>query len=250
MPDRKSFFIRSKGPSSQPVEKALQWLLKYPAEKGFIAVMVYANLRGTISSVLGDAAVETLIKTGRLMLSGKEILLVTDRKPIYSGNNFPLVAFYPNTKFLDKLDSLPNVSAMLVVPWIMKEVEPWIKTWNAMELGRQHKKKVPSLVRNKVVEQSLKDLTACVNVSTGIIHPLDRSRAIQTFKILRDGGEMFTSDEVKACLIAEGGWRAIHAQKVAEVAQKVLEGKKLRTGSHAWRKDILKIWREKAAKNS
>lgn len=250
MPNRKSFFIRSEGPSSQAVQKALQWLLKYPTEKGFIAVMVYGNLRGTISSVLGNAAVKTLIKTGSLVLSGKEILLVTERKPVYSGNNFPLVAFYPNTKFLDKLDSIPNVSAMLVVPWIMKEVELWIRTWNAVELGTQQKKKVPSLVRNKVVEQALKDLTACVNVSTGIIHPLDRSRAIQTFKILRDGGETFTPHEVKAWLIAEGGWKATHAQEVAEVAQKVLEGKRLRTGSPAWRKDILKIWREKATKNS
>ena len=250
MSKRESFFIDSEGSSSDSVKKAFQWLVKYPSERGFLAVMVYGNLEGVISDVLGDKAVKTLIQTGSLVWSGKEILLITKRKPIYSGKNLPIVVFFPTSKFLDEIDSIPNVSAMLVVPWTMKEVELWIKTWNAVELGKQRKKKAPSLVRNKVVEQALKDLTACVNVSTGIIHPLDRSRAIQTFEILRDAGEMFTPDEVKAWLIAEGCWKTTHAQEVAEVARKVLDRRRLRRGHRAWRKGILKIWREEATKSS
>ena len=249
MSKRESLFIYSEGPSSNSVKKAFEWLVKYPSEKGFLAVMGYGNLRGAISDVLGDKAVKTLIKKGSLVLSGKEILLITKRKPTYSGDNLPLVVFFPTSKFLDEMDSIPNVSAMLVVPWIMKEVEPWIRTWNATELGAKKKKVVPTLVKNKVVEQALKSLTACVNVSTGITHPRDKDRAVQTFIILRDGGEMFTPDEIKAWLIAKGGWKATDAQEVAEVAQKVLDRRRLRRGRPTWRKGILKIWRKEAAKS-
>jgi hypothetical protein len=248
MSKRKSFFIRSEGPSFDSVKKAFEWLKRYPSERGFIAVMGYGNLNGVISDVIGEEAVKSLKRTGSCFLQGKELLLVTERKPIYSGDNLPIVVFFPTTKFLDQMDSIPNISAILVVPWIMKEVELWIKTWNATELGKPKQKKKP-LISNKVVEQALRSLTLSVNVSTGITHPLDRSRAIQTFEILRDAGEMFSPDEVKAWLIAEGGWKATHAQEVAEIAQKVLEGKRLRKGAPAWRKDILKIWREEAAKS-
>ena len=249
MSKRELLFIYSEGASSNSVKKAFEWLVKYPSERGFIAVMGYGNLKGAISDVLGDKAVKTLIKTGSLVLFGKEILLVTERKPIYSGKNLPIVVFFPTSKFLDKMDSISDVSAMLVVPWNMKEVELWIRTWNATELGKQKQQKKP-LVSNKVVEQALRSLTSLVNVSTGIVHPRDRSRAIQTFEILRDAGEVFTPDEVKAWLIAEGGWKATHAQEVAEVAQKVLDRRRLRKGRPAWRKDILKIWREEASKSS
>ena len=86
-----------------------------------------------------------------------------------------------------------------------------------------------------------------MNVSTGITHPSDRKLAIQIFEILRDGGEEFSPDEVKAWLIAEGGWKASDAQKVAEVAERVLNRKRLRKGPPIYEKDILRKWRESAS---
>jgi hypothetical protein len=43
-------------------------------------------------------------------------------------------------------------------------------------------------------------------------------------------GESFTPEDVKAWLIREGGWNACHAQDAADLAQKVLEHKKLQKG--------------------
>jgi hypothetical protein len=250
MSTRECFFIRSEGPSSQAVREALRWLLRYPKEKCFLAVIAYGNLRGIISDVIGADNVKVLTRTGRLNLSNKEIVLVTERKPIYDGENSPLVVFYPNRKFLDELDSVRNLSAMLVVPWTMSEVELWIRTRNATELGKPKQVNVPPFVKNKVVEQALNGLTARVNVSTGVSHPRDREAAIQTFQILRNGGEMFTPEEVKAWLIAKGGWRATDAQEVAEIARQVLEGRKLRRGDPSWREDILEMWRKDAEKSA
>lgn len=242
----KSFFVRSEGPNTQSVQKAIEWLLGYPSTKGFLAVMGYGNLEGAISDVLGEGAVKSLIETGIIKLNNKEIRLVTERKLIYLGGDQPLVAFFPTADFLDKLQSIHNIAAMLVVPWTMKEVEPWIRTWNATEPGVQQGAKPPQLIQNKVVVEALKSLTVSVNVSTGITHPLDKETAIQTFMILRDAREVFNPDDVKAWLIRDGGWKATDAQEVSELAQKVLERRRLRKGSPHWRKDILKIWREEA----
>ncbi len=102
------------------------------------------------------------------------------------------------------------------------------------------------LIPNRVVIQALNDLSAYVNKSTGITHPLDRDAAIETFMILRDGREDFNPKEVKAFLISDG-WAIDDAKDVAKLAQKVLDGKKLslQYGGH-YRPDILEIWRKEA----
>lgn len=135
---------------------------------------------------------------------------------------------------------------MLVVPWIPDEVETWINARGAIELGAPITESSGPVVESKVVETALRGLTAVVNVSTGISHPSDRASAVQLFEILRDAGEPFTPNEVKAWLIGKGGWKATHAQDVAEVAQKVLQSRKLISGSRRWRLDILDIWRKES----
>jgi len=251
MPKRRlSFYIHSEGASADSVRQALEWLISYPnKERGYIAVMSTKNLDGVISGVLEDlhpSIVKTLKTKGSVRLGGKDISLVTMRKPIQSGNGLPMVVFFPSRDFLDQIDDIPDIEAVLVVPWNMKEIELWIRTWNATELGKQEKQAEP-LIRNKVVEQALRYLTTRVNVSTGITHPLDSSLAIQIFETLRDAGEEFAPDEVKAWLIAEGGWKASDAQKVADLAKQVLNRKRLRKGPYNLEKDILRKWRESAS---
>jgi len=246
MSSREAFFVNSEGPDDTAALKAFQWLLKRSESNCFLAVNVYGNLGGVISGVLGDEAIKVLKKTGTLRLKNKNIILVTERNFIYDGKNSPLLGFYPTRSFLDKLDSIQNLSAILILPWIMKNIEPWIRTRNAVDLETQQRVEEPRLIDNKVVVQALKSLTATVNVSTGITHPLDKEAAVQTFTILRDAGESFNPADVKAWLIRFGKWNATDAQEVAAVAQKVLDRRRLRKGRPHWRKDILKIWREEA----
>jgi len=248
MTERKSYFIRSSGPSDEAVRKAFRWLI--PKKKVFLAVLGYGNLEGVVSDVIGQHIVKRLQKDSKVVLSGTEVVLVTERKLIYDAGSAPIVSIYPTSKFLDQLDSIRNVSEILVVPWNFEEVEPWIRTWNATELGAAPQVRPSPLVSNTVVQQALRSLTAIVNVSTGISHPRDRTTAIQTFEILRDAGETFTPGEVKAWLIAEGGWKATDAQEVAEVAQKVLEYRRLKKVGPVWRSNILEIWREEAKKSA
>jgi hypothetical protein len=247
-PGKLCYFIRSDGPEPESVRKAFSWLLQSAKPRGFVAVHVYANLDGMIRETIGDAVVKALRTRGRIVVQGSEIVLLTEHKLVYNGQNSPLLAFYPNPKFLDELDSIPSISAMLVVPWNFSEVEPWIRARSASELGVPSVTPTGPSVQSRVVEQALKGLTLRVNLSTGISHPRDHAAAVQMFEILKRAGESFSPDEVKAWLIGKGGWKATHAQDVAEVAQKVLEGRRLRTAMPAWAPNILEIWRQDAEK--
>lgn len=134
---------------------------------------------------------------------------------------------------------------MLVVPWIFNEIELWIKTHNANELGAEIKQEA-ELIENNVVVEALKSLVTAINISTGITHPSDRERAIWTFTIIRDAGEYYKPENVKAWLIRYGGLKATDAEKIRELAEKVLERRRLRKGRRPWRRNILKYWRERA----
>ena len=246
--NRDTYFIRAQGSNIEVAEKAIKWLVEYSHGKAFLAVAGYRNLEGIITKALGETVIKNLKKNDKSIVFGTQIFLVTDRKPIYNAQNSPMVAFYPTSKFLDKLDSIDNISAILVVPRIFEEIEPWIATWNATELGFPPRERERPLIRNKVVEAALKSLTARVNLSTGIIHPSDRESAIQTFEILRNGDEIFSPEEVKTWLVAQGGWKATRAQEAVDVARAVLEGKKLRRGAPTWKENILEIWRKDALK--
>jgi hypothetical protein len=247
MSTRPSYFVRSEGPDPESVKKAFSWLVKNSKPRGFLAVHGYGNLEGVIQDVIGDAAVKAL-RAGRLTISSAVIELVTERKLIYDARNSPLAAFYPNSRFLDQLDSIANISVMLVVPWNFAEVEPWIRARSAIELGAPVTEQTGPTLQSRVVERALESLTAVVNLSTGITDPRDRASAVQIFEILRNGGEPFTPEAVKTWLVSKEGWKATHAQEVAEVAKKVLEGRRLKSGTHRWRPDILKIWRAEAQK--
>jgi hypothetical protein len=228
------------------VVKAFSWLLTNSKPLGFIAVHGFGNLDGVIREVIGDATVKNLRRQGKVIVSGVEVSLITERKLIYDGKNSPMVAFYPDSKFLDEIDSIPNISAMLVVPWLFKEVEPWIRAWNASELGQPPTTPKSALLQSKIVEQALKGLTSTVNLSTGISHPSDRDAAIQMFEILKAAGEPFSPDEIKAWLVGKGGWKATDAQEVADIAQKVIEGRRLKTDTRVWAHNILEIWEKDA----
>lgn len=171
--------------------------------------------------------------------------MITQKRKIWSGNGRPILAFYPSSKFLDVLDSIPDVSALCVVPWMKPEVEPWMITHNAQSVNGEKSQPIKT-IENGVVVEALKTLTALANVSTGISHPSDRETVVQIFIKLRDAGECYNPEEVKNWLI-RNGWKATDAQEVADISQKILERKPLRRGKNKFRRGIVNRWRKAVA---
>lgn len=158
----------------------------------------------------------------------------------FRGARVVLAVWLPE-KDLDKVDGLPGVEAICVVPWLRDEIESWRKARQAIDLLGSQPTESPTL-SDPVVEAAMRSLTGSVNVSTGLLHPMDRPKAIHAFRILKAGGHTWDPQSVKAWAMANG-WPARHADHLAEIARGVLEGKAYKAGRNAWAVDILAQWR-------
>ncbi|MBN8758838.1 MAG: hypothetical protein J0I94_00285 [Thiobacillus sp.] len=76
---------------------------------------------------------------------------------------------------------------------------------------------------SELLKLSIEKLSNIVNLSTGLAHPLDKSRAQELFIALRDEGESLTYEKVRGLAIANH-WPDRHADSLAELAQHIGSG--------------------------
>jgi hypothetical protein len=253
---RSSLYIKTHGVDEAAISAGLAWLLDLARKDSskrlaLLAVPVKSNLRGAVSSVIGETSTRALQQGKKLTISSTvQVSLLTERERIYSWSG-PVLAIYPTKRLLDIVDGLIGITDVLVIPWTLDEVQYWIDTWSAIELGpgiEYKPSKLPPSALNPIVEAALESLTNRVNLSTGILHPLDRAAAIELFRILRGAGITYDPGQVRAWLVSRGRWNPRDADDVAEVASGILAGKRLRGGSGSWSDKILEMWRDRAEK--
>ncbi len=257
MTEGRKLYIPSYGPAAEPIKKAFYWLLdtavREGRERAYLAAPTLHNLDGAISEALGEDLVKLLQrdKSITVTLEGASLNLdlLTERIDSDSIHKGPALVFYPNARLLEKMDDHYGITDVLVVPWIMQDIQEWIETWNAQELGMEHRQVDEPAFSDPVVEAALKSLTIRVNLSTGLGHPSDRDAAIWLFRNLKRENIRYNPIEIKGWLVRHG-WRTRHANKVKEVAEKIQNGKRLRTyhKSDVWVENIIEIWREDASK--
>ena len=76
---------------------------------------------------------------------------------------------------------------------------------------------------NPILRKAIESLSHVVNVSTGLAHPLDDSRAKEIFKALRKQGIPINQDDVYSAAIANA-WPEQHAKTLSELASKIGNG--------------------------
>ena len=257
MTTRRKLYITSHGPKEEPIKKGFFWLLdaavRGSRERAYLVAPTLQTLDGVISNALDEDLIKRLKRDKSVPISfdGASLTLsvLTDRIDFYSPHQGPALVMYPNARLLEKLDDHYGITDILVVPWIMKDIRDWIETWNAQELGTEDEQPNEPEFSDPVVEEALKSLTNRVNLSTGLEHPSDRDSAIWLFRKLKRANIRYNPIEIKGWLVRHG-WSSSDANDVKEVAEKIQNGKRLRTHSksESWVKDIVRIWREDASK--
>lgn len=245
-PDTDRWFIDTEGSGTTELRPAFSWfrqqIANSPDRRGLLVVPGKDNL-DHIQGVVGSAVVKQLRKDNRARFGDGTITLMTERiNPSFWSD--PMLILYAGNRLLGMVDSLQTPSKILFVPWRREEGRGWAYMWSARELGSSAEPP-PKQFSNPTVRAALKSLTNRVNLSTGLAHPSDRAAAIKMFRILRNGGEQFDPEEVRAWLISELNWQPKHANEAEAVAADILAGKKLRaSASGDWPRGILKRWRE------
>ena len=247
---RSAFYIKSKGADESSIKKGLRWLHQLGSKdlskrSATLAVNQPSILRGTIESVIGSAAVKKLRDRHSITVTPTQVSLLTERDSIYSLNG-PVLAVYPSKKLLDKIDSLEGVTDILVIPWTQSEIQYWIDTWSAAELGSTSQPTASKQVSDPVVKAALESLTHRVNLSSALANPTDRSATIRTFEVLRDNGVSYDPPEIRSWLVSQLHWNPKDADKAEELAEGVLRGTSYKVERDVWIDNIFEIWKNDA----
>lgn len=218
---RRNLILTSTGNNNAGVARAVEWLSKEAAVgggNGLIAVPTFQVLL----NVFGDAHGK-LLKNG-VMVRGAMIQSMSEQNPLFDFPG-PVLALYPTPKLLDRLDDMLSVTHLLVIPWLEKDVRDWKRAWSPTELGATPGKQDLPTISDGVVWAALNELTIRINMGTGILHPLDKQAAIETFRTLRLNGRPYDPDEIRAWLVGAKGMDPKDANAVRDLAQKILEGR-------------------------
>jgi hypothetical protein len=79
---------------------------------------------------------------------------------------------------------------------------------------------------NPILKAAIEKLSLVVNVSTGIVHPLDESKAKELFKALHKQGICLNLDDVYSEAI-KNSWPERHARALSDLAEKIGNGKRV-----------------------
>ncbi|SOZ17269.1 DUF1889 family protein [Cupriavidus taiwanensis] len=86
---------------------------------------------------------------------------------------------------------------------------------------------------SKIITEAVKTLSNAANVSTGLLHPNDKNKAKELFKILHQKGEVILKGDVVDAALAQG-WSAADADELGSLAQQIGEGKTARIDGGPW----------------
>ena len=136
----------------------------------------------------------------------------------------------------DNLNDLRRARAIVVVPWIDKEREEWIQTWNPEIIGGDEVE-IEDLDLDPRLERALSALTGVINVSTGLTHSSDRESAIQLLQILYRNRIQLKPDNMKTWVL-QNGWTSSGANQLQDIAQRIIERRRFRTSG-------VKMWNDK-----
>lgn len=95
---------------------------------------------------------------------------------------------------------------------------------------------------NTTLRNALNSLTGAVNLATGLTHPNDRNRAIETFLILRQHGIILLREEIEAWAL-RNNWKPEDADQLGSLAQQIGNGAQADiVGGPWWADDIYERW--------
>lgn len=80
---------------------------------------------------------------------------------------------------------------------------------------------------NPILNEAINTLSIVINVSTGLAHPLDDSRAKELFKALKKYNIPLNGADIYSLAISNS-WPEPHAKQLVEVAEKIERGDRVK----------------------
>lgn len=223
-----SHYIASSGPDENALVAGFRWLLdraKASGNRGFVAVPQKSNLDNIAHWSQLAPVLTQLKKQGAAKVGDVTLTLFTGRDRSVYHSDAPILAIYGGQKLLDAVDAIDGSAAVLYVPWMEDDHADWVATWNATPLGQSPTGEQDAEPTAGVVLVALRQLTAGVNLNTGIVHPSDYESAVRTLETLFHKAAGVSPEEVRRQLVRLG-WDPKDAAEVKTLADKIWEGRR------------------------
>lgn len=214
-------YIPNMGPNLSTIPVALTIGIRECKLCGSDQLTLITSLKNNLDSIvvgefLGEDVCKKLMQGERISIGDHGIALSHESVSTLQKHKTPKVglAFYISKKDLKKLDEL-LFEHLIFVPWLDDEGIDWAKKWDA----ETHK---GTTLDSKIslppkVEESMKNLTKCVNLSTGLSHPSDKEHAKRKFSELKSLGFTWNPSEIEKWAV-RNGWKASYAEELSKLS--------------------------------
>lgn len=244
-----SYIVEAEGPDDEAAHLGVGWLIDYAKKHGGSTAGIFVATLKQVDSFarfLGSARADALRKRRQISIENVTVKLLIERDLPYEFDG-PILCMWVDDERLEEIEAL-RAPAICAIPWIPKNLTNWklARTPRDLRTGALASEGPNA---TPVLAAALRDLTTTVNVSTGIIHPSDKSAAIDLFRTLKSANEPFSAQDVRA-LANRLGWKGEHARELGELADKILAGRQVRgrePGGERWGSSSLDRWRSASA---
>lgn len=173
----------------------------------------------TLAGTIGLQTAKALSKGDTVSLPGGVILSADGWKTFGVGaKKSVVIAYYADDAALEAIEGVANIVGLVAVPDLVGRAPQWVARWNPTVPGQLAQPPAVIIADPRVVK-ALESLTAGANLGQGLLGPIDKQSAQDTFRILRNKGHSAPADSVKSWAI-QHGWKPKAAGELEVIAQR------------------------------
>lgn len=246
---KQRFFIATSGNDDKAYREAMQYacmLAENDMEIKKVVLLVHAKQNtGWFERIFGRDTEKQLFK-GTTFKNRKPVFKFETKKT-YKDSYTPSEIVI--TCGLDSDDVLPiddfySVKAIIAFPWLANGLDKWVQTWNPTEIRGNQQAAAAYPEPTCVVKKAMEDLTASINMSTGITHPSDEEQAKTYILTLHKYEPSLDVDIVGAYLVRELNWDTDHAKEIEKLINTLNNGKYFQGSRRTGLQRYYKQWKK------
>lgn len=237
------FYFDSEGNDDQAYREAIAVAIELakrdPSISRIVLLVPSRDSVGWYERIFGEGAIKGLTQGKNIADCGATITIETVKTYKDAGHSKDVViasGLDSNEVFV--LDNFYCVAAIIAIPWMRSRSEKWIRTWNPKELRESVNAYQSYPLPSCVAQEAMKNLTEAINMSTGLSHPSDNTRAKTYILALHKYEASLKGEEIFAFLVRELNWRTDHAFDLEALINTLNSGKHFQGGD----RNDLKRW--------
>lgn len=252
---RKYFYFDTELNDDAAYDRAVNFAVKLIRENKGLNKIIFLvpnkNSTGWLDRLYGSQNVKKMFSGATLSGINVKIETIRTYTNSYNDPTDVVICCGLNSEEVFKIQDYRHVDTIIAIPWLKQNTESWIKTAKAKKVAEDLSIDEDSNASypepTKIVKKAFEELTAVINTSTGISHPMDNSRAKTYVRALYKYESELNSDIVCSYLINTLGWQVRHSDDIRKLIDTLNSGKYFKGGEKTGLQIHYKRWKNELA---